>query len=163
MKPSIVVWDLETVRPSRLRSCQRSGRQVGRGGAGGDRRQVSQAHLPLDCLQRSAHRALGAGSLGCGRSRCAACRQRTEKQLIAAFCDKVAELSPQLVTFNGNSFDLPVLGYRAMIPAISAPGLSARPYFHRYTEDAIDLCESSRLVVKSTGEGHSPWLWAVRT
>jgi 3'-5' exonuclease len=38
--------------------------------------------------------------------------ERTEKQLIAAFCDKIAELSPQLVTFNGNSFDLPVLRYR---------------------------------------------------
>src|SRR5664280_1035296 len=35
--------------------------------------------------------------------------ERTEKQLIAAFCDKITELAPQLVTFNGNSFDLPVL------------------------------------------------------
>jgi hypothetical protein len=26
--------------------------------------------------------------------------ERTEKQLITAFCDKIAELSPQLVTFN---------------------------------------------------------------
>ena len=68
--------------------------------------------------------------------------ERTEKQLIAAFCDKIAELSPQLVTFNGNSFDLPVLRYRAMIQGVSAPGLSVRPYFHRYTEDAIDLCDA---------------------
>jgi 3'-5' exonuclease len=67
--------------------------------------------------------------------------KRTEKQLITAFCDKIAELSPQLVTFNGNSFDLPVLRYRAMVHGISAPGLSARPYFNRYTEDAIDLCD----------------------
>src|SRR5262249_38882254 len=50
-------------------------------------------------------------------------------------------LSPQLVTFNGNSFDLPVLRYRAMVHGVSAPGLSARPYFHRYTEDAVDLCD----------------------
>ncbi|MGE5778794.1 MAG: ribonuclease H-like domain-containing protein, partial [Hyphomicrobiales bacterium] len=67
--------------------------------------------------------------------------ERTEKQLITAFCDKIAELSPQLVTFNGNSFDLPVLRYRAMMHGVSAPGLSAGPYFHRYTEDAIDLCD----------------------
>jgi predicted PolB exonuclease-like 3'-5' exonuclease len=40
--------------------------------------------------------------------------ERTEKELITAFCDKIAELSPQLVTFNGNSFDLPVLRYRAI-------------------------------------------------
>jgi predicted PolB exonuclease-like 3'-5' exonuclease len=68
--------------------------------------------------------------------------ERTEKQLITAFCDKIAELSPQLVTFNGNSFDLPVLRYRAMVHGVSAPGLSTRPYFHRYAEDAIDLCDA---------------------
>ena len=67
--------------------------------------------------------------------------ERTEKQLIASFCDKIAELKPQLVTFNGNSFDLPVLRYRAMINSVSAPGLSLRPYFNRYTDDALDLCD----------------------
>ena len=40
--------------------------------------------------------------------------ERTEKQLISAFVDKIAELSPQLVTFNGNSFDPPILRYRAL-------------------------------------------------
>jgi 3'-5' exonuclease len=67
--------------------------------------------------------------------------ERTEKQLISAFCEKIAELTPQLVTFNGNTFDLPVLRYRAMIHGISAPGLAVRPYFNRYTEDAVDLCD----------------------
>ena len=43
--------------------------------------------------------------------------------------------------FNGNTFDLPVLRYRAMIHAVSASGLTARPYFNRYTEDALDLCD----------------------
>jgi len=42
---------------------------------------------------------------------------------------------------NGNSFDLPVLRYRAMVHGVSAPGLSARPYFYRYSEDAVDLCD----------------------
>jgi predicted PolB exonuclease-like 3'-5' exonuclease len=45
------------------------------------------------------------------------------------------------VTFNGNSFDLPVLRYRAMIHGVPAPGLAARSYFYRYTEDAVDLCD----------------------
>jgi 3'-5' exonuclease len=60
-----------------------------------------------------------------------------EVELITAFCDKIAELSPQLVMFNGNSFDLPVLRYRAMVHGVSAPGLSVSPYFHRYTEDTV--------------------------
>ena len=50
---------------------------------------------------------------------------RTEKELISAFVNKIDELKPQLVTFNGSGFDLPVLRYRAMINKVSAPGLSA--------------------------------------
>ena len=67
--------------------------------------------------------------------------ERTERALIAAFVDRIEELKPQLITFNGNSFDLPVLRYRAMINEVAAPGLSARPYFNRYSEDALDLCD----------------------
>jgi predicted PolB exonuclease-like 3'-5' exonuclease len=67
--------------------------------------------------------------------------KRTEKELIASFVDRIAELRPQLVTFNGSSFDLPVLRYRAMVNGVSAPGLASRPYFYRYSEDAIDLCD----------------------
>jgi predicted PolB exonuclease-like 3'-5' exonuclease len=67
---------------------------------------------------------------------------RTEKQLITAFTNRIAQLAPQLVTFNGNSFDLPVLRYRAMINEVSAPGLAIRPYFKRYADDALDLCDA---------------------
>src|SRR6202011_4965774 len=67
--------------------------------------------------------------------------ERSERELIASFVDKIAALSPQLVTFNGSSFDLPVLRYRAMVHGVPAPGLAARPYFHRYADDAIDLCD----------------------
>jgi len=49
--------------------------------------------------------ALGASHVG----------DRSERDLIAAFADRIAELNPQLVTFNGSSFDLPVLRYRAMV------------------------------------------------
>ena len=67
--------------------------------------------------------------------------ERSERDLIAAFVDKIARLKPQLVTFNGSSFDLPVLRYRAMVHKVPAIGLAARPYFHRYTDDAVDLCD----------------------
>lgn len=65
--------------------------------------------------------------------------ERSEKELISSFVDRIAELTPQLVTFNGSSFDL--LRYRAMVNGVSAPGLAMRPYFNRYTEDAVDLCD----------------------
>jgi 3'-5' exonuclease len=67
--------------------------------------------------------------------------ERSERDLIAAFVDKIAQLKPQLVTFNGSSFDLPVVRYRAMVHKVPAIGLAARPYFHRYTDDAVDLCD----------------------
>jgi predicted PolB exonuclease-like 3'-5' exonuclease len=67
--------------------------------------------------------------------------ERTEAELIAAFVARIAELQPRLVTFNGTGFDLPVLRYRAMLHRISAPGLACRPYFHRYRDDAVDLCD----------------------
>src|SRR6266478_1316863 len=142
MKPSVIVWDLETVPD--LRGFAAANNLVGQTDA--DIRAVLGNQFPkhmyhtIVCIGALvAHResdhwavdALGAPHVG----------ERTEKELIASFCDKIAELTPQLVTFNGNTFDLPVLRYRAMIHGVSAPGLAVRPYFNRYTEDAIDLCD----------------------
>jgi len=67
--------------------------------------------------------------------------ERTEAELITSFVERVGQLRPQLVTWNGHSFDLPVLRYRAMVNRVSAAGLQVRQYFHRYTEDALDLCD----------------------
>jgi 3'-5' exonuclease len=63
---------------------------------------------------------------------------RSEKELIQAFVDKIEELHPQLVTYNGCAFDLPVLRCRAMIHGIAAPELANRSYYHRFTEHAVD-------------------------
>ena len=75
--------------------------------------------------------------------------QRTEKELIESFVNKIAQLSPQFVTFSGGSFDLPVLRYRAMVHEVHAPGMHNRAYFHRYTDDNVDLC----VVLSSFGYG----------
>jgi predicted PolB exonuclease-like 3'-5' exonuclease len=68
--------------------------------------------------------------------------ERPEGELIKAFAERVGQLRPQLVTWNGHSFDLPVLRYRAMVNRVSATGLQVRQYFHRYTDDALDLCDA---------------------
>ena len=68
--------------------------------------------------------------------------ERSEAELIRSFVGRIGDLRPQLVSFNGQSFDLPVLRYRAMLHRIEAGGLNARRYFQRYTEDALDLCDA---------------------
>ncbi len=141
MSNNVIVWDLETVPDLR-------GFAAANGLDGNTDDEIREAigdkfprHIyhSIVCIGALvAHReqgawvvdALGAPHIG----------ERTEKQLITSFVDRIGTLSPQLVTFNGNSFDLPVLRYRAMINAVSAPGLSARPYFNRYSDDALDLC-----------------------
>ena len=55
--------------------------------------------------------------------------------------DRVNDLRPCLVSFNGASFDLPVLRYRAMMNRVAAPGLECRNDFHRYSESHVDLCD----------------------
>jgi 3'-5' exonuclease len=143
MNASVIVWDLETVPD--LLGFATANNLLGRSDAEvleaiGEKFPKHIYHSIVCIGALVAHReqscwvvdALGAPHIG----------QRTEKQLISSFVDKIAELSPQLVTFNGNSFDLPVLRYRAMISEVFAPGLSARPYFNRYTDDALDLCDA---------------------
>jgi predicted PolB exonuclease-like 3'-5' exonuclease len=67
--------------------------------------------------------------------------ERPERDLIRDFVDRIETLRPRLVTFNGASFDLPVLRYRAMIHSVGAPGLAARAYFDRFAGDTVDLCD----------------------
>lgn len=63
-----------------------------------------------------------------------------EKQLLQGFFTYVERIRPRLVSFNGRSFDLPVLKYRAMVHGISAPWLHKsgdkwNSYSYRYASD----------------------------
>jgi Predicted 3'-5' exonuclease related to the exonuclease domain of PolB len=103
MKPSAIVWDLETVPD--LAGFAAANDLVGKSDV--EVREAIGEKFPkyiyhsIVCIGALiAHReadhwavhAVGAPHVG----------ERTEKKLITAFCDKIAELSPQLVTFNGD-------------------------------------------------------------
>jgi 3'-5' exonuclease len=142
MGASVIVWDIETVP-----DLKRFAAANGHGGKSDDEvREAMGDKFPkhiyhsIVCIGALVARsendswavtALGAPHVG----------DRSEKELIASFVSWIADLMPQLLTFNGASFDLPVLRYRAMVNGLAAPGLSSRPYFNRYTEDAVDLCD----------------------
>ncbi len=66
---------------------------------------------------------------------------RPEAELISGFVQSLVAARPRLVTYNGGSFDLPVLRWRAMVHEVPAPALSSRKYFARYFDDAVDLCD----------------------
>lgn len=68
--------------------------------------------------------------------------QRSERDIIEAFVARISELRPQMVSFNGHGFDLPVLRYRTMLHQLAAPGLNCRSYFNRYSDDCLDLCDA---------------------
>lgn len=49
--------------------------------------------------------------------------EATEKDLLEGFFRHVGKIKPRLISFNGRTFDLPVLKYRAMVHGIAAPWL----------------------------------------
>ena len=142
MSTSVIVWDIETIPD--LRGFASAKGLVSKShdevrGEMGDKfpKLIYHSIVCIGAVVASWHQdgwqvsAIGAPNIG----------ERSEKEIISAFVNRIAELSPQLVTFNGASFDLPVLRYRAMVCGVAAPGLALRPYFNRYTEDAVDLCD----------------------
>jgi len=47
--------------------------------------------------------------------------QSPESELIERFFDGIERFSPELVSWNGSGFDLPVLNYRALLAGVQAP------------------------------------------
>ena len=127
MKPSVIVWDLETVPD--LGGFAAANDLVGKSDAEvreaiGDKFPKHIYHSIICIGALIAHweldhwavDAIGAPNVG----------ERSEKQLIAAFCDQIAELSPQLVTFNGNS-----LAARVALPGDDPRCIRAGPLVAR--------------------------------
>lgn len=69
------------------------------------------------------------------------CGERDERAIISSFFDRVGAGVTTLVSFNGHSFDLPVLRYRAMLHGLSGGAFGRRAYFNRYSPDSLDLCD----------------------
>ena len=71
-----------------------------------------------------------------------------ERELVAGFFSMINQRTPQLVSFNGRGFDLPVLKYRAMVHGISCPrwfdaGDRYNNYDARYSQRYhLDLLEA---------------------
>lgn len=87
----------------------------------------------------------------------------SEGQLIQRFFDGIERYRPQLVSWNGSGFDLPVLHYRALIHGLHAPtywdtGQRTREakfnnYISRYHEQHLDLMD---LLALYNGRNYAP-------
>ena len=77
--------------------------------------------------------------------------EATEKETIQRFYDGIEKLVPQLVSWNGGGFDLPVLNYRALINGVAAPkfwdqgeddkDFRWNSYLGRYHQRHLDLMD----------------------
>jgi 3'-5' exonuclease len=68
----------------------------------------------------------------------------SEKEMIQRFYDGIEKYVPQLVSWNGGGFDLPVLNYRALIHGLSAERFwepERNNYYNRYQERHLDLMD----------------------
>ena len=84
-----------------------------RQGTGGDFLPLEQQRVvAISCVLRSAE-ALTVWSLGDV--------QTPEAELVQRFFDGIEKYSPELISWNGSGFDLPVLSYRALLHGVTAP------------------------------------------
>lgn len=102
-----------------------------------------QRIVAISVVLRSADQSIKVWSLGEEES--------TEKELIQRFYDGVERFSPQLVSWNGSGFDLPVLHYRSLRHGVSAPrywetgdhdtSFRYNNYLSRYHSRHLDLMD----------------------
>ncbi len=89
--------------------------------------------------------------------------EANEGEIIQRFFDGIEKYTPQLVSWNGGGFDLPVLHYRAMLHGVSAPkywdwgdderDFKYNNYLSRYHTRHIDLMD---VLAMYTGRANAP-------
>ena len=74
----------------------------------------------------------------------------SERELIEGFFSYIDQAQPRLVSYNGRSFDLPVLKYRAMVHGLSAPRFfDTSNKWENYTQRYADAWHADLLEVLS--------------
>ena len=67
---------------------------------------------------------------------------KDEKEMLDDFSQFVCKYQPDLVTYNGRSFDLPVLALRSLRHGVAMSWYYSGRLRHRYSEDGhLDLCD----------------------
>ena len=89
--------------------------------------------------------------------------EASEGDIIQRFFDGIERYTPQLVSWNGGGFDLPVLHYRAMLHAVSAPQywdwgddnkeFKYNNYLNRYHTRHLDLMD---VLAMYSGRANAP-------
>jgi predicted PolB exonuclease-like 3'-5' exonuclease len=71
-----------------------------------------------------------------------------EEEIVTKFCEYCQKYNPQIISFNGRTFDMPVIRYRSMKYGISCPWMynenrdyNKKNYSYRYSNDHLDLLE----------------------
>jgi 3'-5' exonuclease len=110
---NVIIWDIETVPD--LKGFAAANRHVGK--SDDEVRAITRSSVLGRWLRTEKTSVAGLWMRSGHRTHVG---ERSEKELIASFVDRIAAISPQLVTFNGSSFDLPVQRYRAMVHDVAA-------------------------------------------
>ena len=118
-------------------------------------RRRHETHGASDFLRHHLHRVVAISVLLAGRDQLRVWSLGDpgsgEAELVQRFFEGIEKYTPQLVSWNGRSFDLPVLHYRALLHGISAPrywengaedqSFRWNNYLSRYHERHCDLMD----------------------
>jgi predicted PolB exonuclease-like 3'-5' exonuclease len=67
----------------------------------------------------------------------------SEAEILEKFCNFIGRVKPRIISFNGKTFDMPVIQYRSMMNKISAPWMHNRDFTYKYAQNLhIDLLDS---------------------